>query len=176
MKAATFAAKRHTDQRRKGANAPPYINHPLEVASMLADIGKVQDYDVLIAAILHDTVEDVGVTLDEITELFGGTVSGYVAEVSDDKSLPKPERKRLQVEHAPHLSPGAKLIKLADKVSNVREVTDHPPHHWDLKRRQEYIQWGRNVVAGLRGVNPALEQLFDDVAAQADVKLGKAGA
>ncbi|HMJ07524.1 MAG TPA: hypothetical protein VK468_00875, partial [Pyrinomonadaceae bacterium] len=102
---------------------------------------------------------------------FGETVSGYVLEVTDDKSLPNGERKRLQVKHAPHLSNGAKLIKLSDKISNIRDVTDNPPDGWDLERRREYIEWGENVAAGLRGVNPALESLFDEVAEAARQKL-----
>ena len=128
---------------------------------MLANVGGVNDIDVLIAAILHDTVEDVGVKKEEIIERFGDRVAGFVMEVTDDKSLPKQERKRLQVEHAPHLSPEAKQIKLGDKISNIMDVTDNPPADWDIKRRREYIDWGESVVAGLRGANSPLEELFD---------------
>lgn len=164
LRAARFAAAKHTGQKRKGSDGQPYINHPLEVANLLANTGGVTDFDVLIAALLHDTVEDTGVTLDELAERFGETVSSYVAEVTDDKSLPKSERKLRQIEHAPFLSEGAKLIKLCDKISNIVDVTENPPAGWDARRRLEYVEWGENVVSGLRGTNPALEELFDDVA------------
>ena len=167
LQAASFAAQKHTNQKRKGSNQEPYINHPLEVANLLANVGNVDDLDVLIAAILHDTIEDTGVTKDELTGLFGETVSGYVAEVTDDKSLPKAERKRLQIEHAPHLSHGAKLVKLGDKISNITDVTNNPPADWDLKRRQEYVDWGVAVVAGLRGANAELESYFDKLVEEA---------
>lgn len=162
IQAASFAAKKHAGQKRKGADGEPYINHPLEVANLLANVGKVEDYDVLIAGLLHDTVEDTGTTKEELTELFGAQVADYVLEVTDDKSLPKAERKRKQIEHAPHLSQGAKQIKLADKISNIRDVTQNPPHDWSQERRLEYIQWGENVVAGLRGANTHLEEYFDE--------------
>ena len=161
MEAASFAAVRHTGHFRKGNDQAPYINHPLEVANLIANVGSVDDIDVLIAAVLHDTVEDVGVTREEIAERFGDRVAGIVMEVTDDKSLPKAERKRLQVEHAPHLSPEAKLVKLGDKTSNIRDVTNDPPSDWDTQRRKEYVEWGEAVVAGLRGVNAGLEDAFD---------------
>lgn len=167
LKAASFAAKKHTGQTRKGDDAQPYINHPLEVANILANIGKVEDSEVLIAAILHDTVEDTETTDKEITDLFGETVCGYVLEVTDDKSLPKQTRKQLQIEHAPHLSNGAKLIKLGDKISNITDVMNNPPAGWSKERRLEYINWGRNVIEGLRGVNENLEKHFDDLTAKA---------
>ena len=163
LEAASFAAVRHTGHHRKGNDQEPYINHPLEVADLLATVGRVDDIDVLISAVLHDTVEDVGVTREEIVDRFGERVAGIVMEVTDDKSLPKAERKRLQVEHAPHLSPDAKLVKLGDKISNIRDVTNKPPKDWDTKRRREYIDWGVSVVAGLRGINSGLEAAFDQV-------------
>jgi guanosine-3',5'-bis(diphosphate) 3'-pyrophosphohydrolase len=167
LEAASFAAKKHRDQRRKGSSAEPYINHPLEVANLLAGVGRVEDYDILIAAILHDTVEDTETTAEELTERFGETVCGYVLEVTDDKSLPKAERKQKQVEHAPHLSAGAKQIKLGDKISNIADVTNNPPHDWDRERRLEYVNWGESVVDGLRGVNENLERHFDETVARA---------
>ena len=163
VEAASFAAQRHTGHHRKGDTAEPYINHPLEVANLLANVGGVDDIDVLIAAMLHDTVEDVGVKKEEIAERFGERVAGIVMEVTDDKSLPKEERKRLQVEHAPHLSPEAKLVKLGDKISNIADVTNNPPAGWDVQRRLEYIQWGENVVQGLSGSNQALEERFEQI-------------
>jgi guanosine-3',5'-bis(diphosphate) 3'-pyrophosphohydrolase len=171
IEAASFAAKKHTGHHRKGQTQEPYINHPLEVANLLANVGGVDDVDVLIAAVLHDTVEDVGVTKEEIAAKYGPRVAEMVAEVTDDKSLPKAERKRLQVEHAPHLSPGAKLIKLGDKISNITDVTNSPPADWDQQRRREYIDWGEQVVAGLRGTNPALESKFEETARTAREKL-----
>lgn len=167
LQAASFAAQKHTGQERKGSKHEPYINHPLEVANLLANVGGVEDYDVLIAAILHDTIEDAGVTADEISTMFGEIVSGYVREVTDDKSLPKQERKQLQIEHAPHLSHGAKLVKLGDKISNITDVTNNPPADWDIKRRQEYVEWGVAVVNGLRGTNTELEKYFDELVERA---------
>ena len=140
---------------------------------MLANVGGVEDIDVLIAAILHDTVEDVGVKKEEIVERFGDRVAGFVMEVTDDKSLPKAERKRLQVEHAPHLSPEAKQIKLGDKISNITDVTDNPPSDWNLDRRREYIEWGESVGKGLRGTNPDLECLFDKTVERARKELNR---
>jgi len=173
MSAARFAAEKHTGQTRKG-NGSPYINHPLEVANLLTEVGGVDDVDTITAALLHDIVEDSDVTFDEIEQRFGATVAGYVRELTDDKSLPKAERKRLQVEHAPHFSHEAKQIKLADKISNVRDVVENPPAGWDTQRRREYVEWGGKVVAGLRGANQALEQRFDELVASANAKLASA--
>ena len=176
LQAASFAAKKHTGQKRKGSDGEPYINHPLEVASLLASVGGVDDADIITASLLHDTVEDTGVSIEEIEREFGPVVAGYVREVTDDKSLPKAERKRLQVEHAPHLSNGAKQIKLADKISNIRDVTANPPEGWDLQRRREYVEWGENVVAGLRGANPELETRFDSLVRSAKDVLNRGDA
>ncbi len=170
LHAASFAAQKHTGQRRKGEDSEPYINHPLEVANLLANAGGIGDADVLIAAILHDTVEDTGVEPDEITAIWGERVTSLVLEVTDDKSLPKAERKRKQVEHAPHLSPEAKTIKLADKISNIRDVTNSPPADWEIERCIAYVDWGREVVAGLRGANTELERVFDEAAEMAYAK------
>jgi len=163
LQAASFAAKKHRYQKRKGDDGEPYVNHPLEVANLLANVGKVDDYDILIAAVLHDTIEDTETTAEELTELFGATVCGYVLEVTDDKSLEKSERKLKQIEHAPHLSAGAKQVKLADKISNITDVTNNPPAGWSKERKIEYINWGEKVVAGLRGVNEGLENYFDEI-------------
>lgn len=163
LRAISFAAKKHSKQKRKGADEEPYINHPLEVLNLLANVGKIEDYNVLIAAVLHDTIEDTETTKEEISELFGSEVCGYVLEVTDDKSLPKAVRKQKQIEHAPHLSNGAKYIKLADKISNIRDVSENPPDGWSNKRRLEYIDWGERVIDGLRGVNNNLENHFDEL-------------
>jgi len=161
LEAVSFAASRHRHQRRKGADQSPYVNHPIDVARELAATGGVGDVDVLLAALLHDTVEDTGTRPGELEERFGAAVRRLVEEVSDDKSLSKAERKRLQVERAAALSPGAKLIKLADKICNVREVALDPPHDWSSARRREYFDWAEAVVARLRGTNEALERTFD---------------
>ena len=165
--AAYFSSKKHREQKRKGSEESPYINHPLEVVNLLTNIGTIDDYTVLIAALLHDTVEDTETSAAEIAELFGPEISSIVMEVTDDKSLPKAERKQLQIEHAPHLSPQAKLVKLADKISNIRDVIENPPDGWPLERRIEYVEWGKKVVAGLRGTNENLENHFDDLTARA---------
>ena len=161
LQAARFAAKKHHGQTRKGESAEPYIVHPLSVANLLVKIGQVQDFDVLIAAVLHDTIEDTKTTKDEITELFGATVCGYVLEVTDDKNLSKEERKLKQIEHAPHLSHGAKQVKLADKISNITDIMENPAFGWSNERKLEYVSWGEKVVAGLRGSNEHLEANFD---------------
>lgn len=174
LSAVEFAAEKHRSQRRKGADASPYINHPIGVASMIANVGGVGDMTFLIAAILHDTIEDTMTTPEELEALFGREVLGIVLEVTDDKRLPKLERKRLQVEHAPHLSIAAKLVKLADKTSNVREISENPPHDWSMERRQEYLAWAEKVVDGCRGTNEALESRFDEILQVARTKLQSA--
>jgi guanosine-3',5'-bis(diphosphate) 3'-pyrophosphohydrolase len=156
-----FAATKHRRQRRKGVDADPYINHPIALARVLAVEAGIRDGTTLVAAILHDTVEDTDTTPEELRERFGPVVAGIVAEVTDDKSLPKAERKRRQVEHAAQLSRRAKLVKLADKTCNLRDITSQPPHDWSTERRREYFDWAATVVAELRGVHPGLEALFD---------------
>src|SRR2546425_4306190 len=145
LKALAFAAHKHRDQRRKDAESSPYINHPIALADVLINEGGVTDVETLCAALLHDTVEDTATTHQELVDAFGSRIARIVAEVTDDKSLSKAERKRLQVEHAALLSPEAKLVKLADKISNLRDVAGHPPAHWDLARRREYFDRGKNV-------------------------------
>ncbi len=159
--AIAFAAEKHRNQRRKDAEASPYINHPIALARVLAVEGGVTDAIVLAAAVLHDTIEDTQTRVEELREHFGGEITAVVLEVTDDKALGKAERKRLQVEHAPDLSNRAKLVKLADKICNVRDVASTPPAEWSLERRQEYFDWAKQVVDGLRGIDPALEAVFD---------------
>ena len=172
LEAAGFAARKHTGQKRKGKDEEPYINHPLEVANLLVSVGGVDDIEVLAAGLLHDTIEDTGTTKEEIESKFGARTADMVVELTDDKSLPKAERKRLQIEHAPHLSNGAKLVKLADKISNITDILERPPSDWDDDRRRKYIDWGVSVVAGLRGTNDALEQHFDRLVERARRELG----
>ncbi|HRD83636.1 MAG TPA: HD domain-containing protein [Rubrivivax sp.] len=161
LRAAAFAARKHRDQRRKDAEASPYINHPLELARVLAEVGGVTDAATLCAALLHDTIEDTATTQDELAQAFGPEVAALVSEVTDDKSLPKADRKRLQVEHAATISPKAKRIKLADKICNLTDVANSPPADWSQERRREYFDWAKQVIDRLRGVDPALEAAFD---------------
>ncbi len=170
LDAARFAAGKHSGQKRKGEAGSPYVNHLIDVAATLADQG-VTDVDVLAAAFLHDTIEDTGVTAAELEARFGAAVAGLVVEMSDDKALPKEARKQLQIEHAPHVSDRAKLIKLADKICNVREIGSNPPADWSLARRREYLDWSKRVVEGLRGVHSGLEASFDSAIEKARVKI-----
>ena len=158
-----FAAHKHSRQRRKDLEATPYINHPIAVAEILSRIGRITDLPTLQAAILHDTIEDTETSAHELEEYFGREVCLLVQELTDDKRLPKQERKRLQVEHAPNLSTSAKLIKIADKICNVGEITATQPVEWPLQRKLEYFDWAEKVVAGCRGSNLDLEQHFDAV-------------
>ena len=161
LKALAFAAHKHRDQRRKDPAASPYINHPIALTNVLVNEGGVTDVEVLAAALLHDTVEDTDTTPEELVEAFGARIAHIVAEVTDDKALPKAERKRLQIEHAPHLSGEAKLVKLADKICNLRDVAERAPASWDLARRREYFDWAKSVIDGLRGAHAKLEAAFD---------------
>ncbi|MFY9314453.1 MAG: HD domain-containing protein [Burkholderiales bacterium] len=162
FRALAFAAHKHRDQRREDAEASPYINHPIALAEVLAREGGIADAEVLAAALLHDTIEDTATTAGELRAGFGARIAAMVEEVTDDKSLPKAERKRLQIVHAAAISPGAKLVKLADKICNLRDVAERPPAKWDLQRRQEYFEWAKQVIDGLRGVHPTLERAFDE--------------
>jgi (p)ppGpp synthase/HD superfamily hydrolase len=158
------ATERHVDQRRKGERAEPYVNHLAEVAMLVAEATGGQDVHLVAAAVLHDTIEDTGLTHAELVRQFGKDIADLVAEVTDDKSLPKAERKRLQIEHAPHKSTRAKILKLADKTSSLRALAKSPPTHWSQDRKRDYLDWAKRVVDGLRGANPWLEEMFDDAA------------
>ena len=166
MQAADQAARWHKNQKRKGEAAEPYMNHLLEVAALVAQASD-GDADCIIAALMHDAVEDQGRTFEEIGALYGANVASIVAEVTDDKSLPKQERKELQVSNAPHKSRSACILKLADKTSNVRAVVETPPTHWELARKQAYVAWAKAVVAGLPHKPLALLAEFETAAAKA---------
>ena len=160
-RALDFAARKHSNQRRKGEAGEPYVNHLAEVARLVAEATDGQDTIAVLAALLHDAIEDTPTTREELEREFGREVAEVVVEVTDDKALPKTERKRLQVETAPAKSRRAKLVKIADKTSNLRGIANSPPVDWDLARQREYFVWAARVVEGCRGVNPWLETIFD---------------
>lgn len=166
LRALSFAAYKHRHQRRKDSAKTPYINHPIAVANILLNEAGVADEAVLIAALLHDTVEDTDARFEEIERCFGRQVRDIVAEVTDDKSLPKEERKQQQIDHAPSLSDRARLVKLADKTANLRDVAAAPPEGWPVSRLDNYLDWGKAVVDNIRGSHAALEALFDEAYAQ----------
>jgi (p)ppGpp synthase/HD superfamily hydrolase len=161
LAAARFAAEKHAHQKRKGQNQEPYMNHLIEVAELIAGSTDALDPELIMAAFLHDTVEDTGVTLTELEQRFGPDVASLVAEVTDDKSLPKETRKHLQVKNAPHKSARAQTLKLADKISNLRSILNSPPIGWSLERQRQYFQWAKDVVDGLASPNPLLKQEFE---------------
>jgi guanosine-3',5'-bis(diphosphate) 3'-pyrophosphohydrolase len=163
LRAIHFAADRHRDQRRKGLDASPYINHPIAVAELLASVAGVEEPHVLQAAVLHDVVEDTETSLDELADRFGPRVAAIVGEVSDDKDLDWDDRKEEQVRGAKSLSPEAKLIRVADKICNVYDVGHRPPEGWSPGRRRAYVAWTARVVEGCRGVSGPLEARFDEV-------------
>jgi len=163
LRALQFSAHKHRDQRRKDRAASPYINHPIALANVLGNEAGIGDARVLAAAILHDTVEDTDTTVAELEREFGPEIAAIVAEVSDDKSLPSPRRKQLQIEHAGQASREARLVKLADKICNLRDISDSPPVGWSRQRQQEYFDWAARVVDALRGTDERLEALFDAV-------------
>jgi guanosine-3',5'-bis(diphosphate) 3'-pyrophosphohydrolase len=176
LKALEFAAVRHRTQFRKGADKSPYINHPIQVANLLVNEAGEKDPVLITATILHDVIEDTVQTKKEkqelielISKIFGEEVLSITLEVTDDKSLRKKDRKRLQVEHAPLLSEKAKMLKIADKIMNVRDITVNPPVRWSLRRIRKYFDWSEKVVAGLRGIHMKLEDIFDE-----SIKAGKA--
>lgn len=168
-----YAAVQHRDQRRKDEDETPYINHPISLLHILNVEAGIADPDVLIAAVLHDVIEDcsgphqiyISERREEIRAQFGEAVLALVEAVTDDKSLPKEARKLRQVEKAPHLPIGAKLVKLADKTSNLRDIASTPPADWSTERRAAYFDWAERVVAGLRGSHAGLEELFDEALA-----------
>ncbi len=167
MRALDFAARKHAGQTRKGAAAAPYINHLAEVAALLARASDGADPVVVLGGLLHDILEDTETTHAELEEAFGDEVAALVAEVSDDMSLPKSERKRRQIEHARELSTRAQMLKLADKTSNVAAMASDPPTDWDTAQRLEYVRWAHQVIAHCRGVNQRLEDWFDEAHAAA---------
>lgn len=165
--AIAFAAVQHRAQPRKGPSEPPYVFHPTQVMLLLWEVG-VRDAITLAAAVLHDTIEDTETTADDILQRFGAEVAAVVTEVSDDRSLPKAARKRLQIERAALKSERARLVKLADKVMNLTDMLAGPPPHWSELRRRQYLGWTKCVVDPMRGTHPALEARFDALYGRAD--------
>lgn len=165
VRALAFAAHKHRNQRRKDRARSPYINHPIDLLAVLVLEAGITDSPVLAAALLHDTLEDTDTTPGELIDAFGAEVADIVAEVTDDKRLPKAERKRLQITHAPSLSDRAKQVKLADKLCNLRDVHQSPPTHWSIERRRAYFDWAENVVAALGATDRVLIRAIDAVLA-----------
>lgn len=163
LKAIHFAAHKHRDQRRKNVAKTPYINHPIDVAYLLLFEGGIRDLAVLQTAVLHDTVEDTQTTFAEIDSVFGPEVRQLIVEVTDDKTLTWSERKSRQFEKALNASTKARLVILADKICNLRDIFSDPPANWSTARQQTYFQWAKRVIAGIRGVHPKLEILFDRI-------------
>lgn len=161
LKAATFAAEKHAGQKRKGQAAEPYINHLIEVAQLIAASSPTLDVNLVIAGLLHDTIEDTGVTATELEERFGRDVTALVLEATDDKSLPKEVRKALQVKNAPTRSPRAQTLKIADKISNLRSLLTSPPAEWSAERKRQYFEWAHQVVVGFTEPNAMLKVEFD---------------
>jgi guanosine-3',5'-bis(diphosphate) 3'-pyrophosphohydrolase len=162
LRAATYAATQHGIQKRKDKTGLPYINHPLGVAEILARVAQVTDPLTLQAALLHDTVEDTDATPEDLERQFGSKVRDIVMEVTDDESLPKPERKQRQIDNAPNLSREARLIRIADKIYNCSEIRPDSPHEWSLEKKLAYLSWAETVVSRIRGTHPELERLFDE--------------
>jgi guanosine-3',5'-bis(diphosphate) 3'-pyrophosphohydrolase len=161
LAAARFAAEHHSRQKRKGEAGEPYINHLIEVAELIANSSNVLDADLVMAGFLHDTVEDTNVTPQELEQRFGKEVASLVMEVTDDKSLPKEERKAIQVKDAHTKTPRAQTLKLADKISNLRALLSTPPANWSVQRKRDYFDWARDVVSRLTHPNPTLKAEFD---------------
>lgn len=165
FQALAFAAQKHRDQRRKDVDASPYINHPIALADLLVNEGGITDHVVLCAAILHDTIEDTQTSHAELVAHFGPEIADVVAEVTDDKTLDKQLRKQRQIEHAVYASPQAKLVKLADKICNLRDLAQAPPPDWSEARRSEYFDWAARVVTRLGIDNAPLLLAFEQALA-----------
>jgi len=160
--AADLAARRHSGMQRKGRGSEPYINHLAEVANLLSIATDGADAELVAAGWLHDTIEDTETTHRELAEKFGERVAALVVEVTDDMTLPKDERRRRQVVEAPTKSPGAKLIKIADKISNIRARILPRPNQDERDDLIDYVAWAEQVVDGCRGVSAALDRTFDE--------------
>jgi HD domain len=166
-KALAFAAEAHRNHRRKGASQEPYINHLIEVLDLVTSV-EDSDMDVLIAALLHDVLEDTRTGYDELVATFGERVARIVQENSDDMTLPKPERRRARLAGIGKKSREARLVKLADIISNLRAIVISPPAGWSNDRRLGYLESCRNLVDAGRGSNAEIERIFDDTAKEVE--------
>jgi len=171
IKALRFASEKHRHQRRKDRHLSPYINHLIEVLHLLWETGGIREEPILVAGLLHDTLEDTATVPAEIERLFGGEVRKLVEAVTDDKSLPKAERKRRQVEKAASIPPGARVIKLADKCANLKDLIYFPPADWPDSRRREYVAWANEVINQIRDTNAPLEAYFDQLTGMINKRL-----
>jgi guanosine-3',5'-bis(diphosphate) 3'-pyrophosphohydrolase len=165
--AALLASRRHNGMARKGRGNEPYINHLAEVANLVSEATGGADAELVAAGWLHDTIEDTGMTREELADRFSARVAAIVAEVTDDMGLPKDERRRLQIVGAPHKSPDAKLIKIADKISNIRARIVAEPSAEERADLADYVAWAEQVVAGCRGSNAWLDRTFAETVAKA---------
>lgn len=165
LAAARFAAEKHAMQRRKSSLGEPYVNHLMEVAELLARMTDDLDTNLIVAALLHDTIEDTGATRAELAARFGEDVATLVVEVSDDKSLPKERRKALQIENAPHKSARAQALSAADKIANLRSIMHSPPANWSFERKVEYVRWARQVVGRYAHLDGRLAEEFQRTSA-----------
>jgi guanosine-3',5'-bis(diphosphate) 3'-pyrophosphohydrolase len=165
--AAELAAHRHNGMARKGRGSEPYINHLAEVANLLATATDGRDAELIAAGWLHDAIEDTTTTKEELAEKFGERVSSLVVEVTDDMNLPKSTRRQLQIVHSPGRSPSAKLIKIADKISNICARILPDPTAEERDDLAGYTAWAEQVVAGCRGGNAWLDKTFDEAVAKA---------
>jgi guanosine-3',5'-bis(diphosphate) 3'-pyrophosphohydrolase len=165
LEAAEFAADKHKFQRRKGSLSIPYINHPIKVSKLIAESG-TSDLNLLIAALLHDTLEDTDTTEIELTDKFGKEVASLVLEVTDNMKLSQTERKELQVTKAPNLSANAKILKIADKICNINDMLNYPIS-WSRKRKIRYVEWSKRVVQGCKGQNVFLDKIFEETCGNA---------
>ncbi len=172
MRAAQFASVRHANQRRKGRDQEPYVNHLIEVVAHLAQSARCDDTVLLAAGFLHDTVEDTDTTTAELVQLFGSDIARMVAEVTDDKTLRKDARKRQQIDTITSKSTGAKFLTIADKTANVASIVRSPPMDWTRHRMAEYGDWAENVVSQIRGLDPHLDDAFNRAMAELRAKLG----
>jgi (p)ppGpp synthase/HD superfamily hydrolase len=175
LAAARFAAEKHAGQKRKGLAKEPYVNHLIEVAELIMAASETLDTNLVMAGLLHDTIEDTDTTARDLEERFGSDVTGLVLEATDDKSLPKETRKALQIRTAPHKSPRAQTLKLADKVSNLRSLLASPPAEWSSDRKRQYSEWARQVVQGFTAPNRVLKAQFDEAYAQLAASISEPG-
>ncbi|MEM1005132.1 MAG: HD domain-containing protein [Pseudomonadota bacterium] len=162
IKALDFSAQKHRKQRRKDSEGSPYINHPIALMRVIAEEAGLTDPNLLAVAALHDTIEDTATTLEELEQVFGPEIANMVFELSDNKSLPKAERKKRQIDYASKISQGGAIVLLADKICNLRDLAQVPPVDWSLQRKRDFFDWAKQVVDNLPSSNEKLETLFED--------------